>query len=170
MHLRFRIRLQKLLVERRICGGIGVGHGAVTWGSRATRRVDGDCAGTGISIEVSGPAGARADIVEVGCAVCVGLGEFAVHCGAPSCRRVVGGSHDAGPAAAGEVDFVGMVELELAYVEDLVLVGVEHKFGIDVFHHVGPFGQGKETVAEDDDLFDSVLADERDGLFVPRDY
>ena len=60
-----------------------------------------------------------------------------------------------------------MLQLQLAHVEDLVLVRVHHELVVHPLEHVLPLGQAQKPVAEHEVLLDAVVADHRDRLLVP---
>lgn len=166
MHLGLGVQLQEFLVVGGVVlgAGVGVGAGAGRAGARRGQHRRLRVA----RVERACPARPLTDVVEVRRAVGVGLGPFAVEGRAPPRRRVVGRDHDARPARAGQVDLVLVSELELAHVEDLVLVRVHDQLVVDPLEHVVPARQAQEAVAEDELLFgDAVAADHRDGLLVP---
>ena len=63
-----------------------------------------------------------------------------------------------------------MRELELADIEDLILMGVKDKIWIDILHDAFPFGQREEAIAKHELLINSVATDEGNGLFIPVDH
>lgn len=168
VHLRLGVHLQELLVVGRVILGIGVRHRA-----RAGRLRARGCEHRRLRVarvERAGPARALAHVVEIGCAVRVGLGPFAVERGTPPRVWVVRRHHDARPAGAGQVDLVLVLELQLAHVEDLVLVRVHDELVVDAAEHVVPLRERQEPVAEDQMLCDAIAADHVDGLLVPVQY
>ena len=166
VHLALGKLEQPLLVGGAVGAGIRVrvstlAHGAVLGRTRRRQHVE----RVVVQVQRALPAAAGADVVEVLGAVGVGLAPFAAHGGAEARGFVHALQRLLGPAGAGEVELVRVVEAELVGVEDDVLVHVQEEVveRVGVLELALPVLEAHEAVAEDDDGGDFVFADVLDG-------
>jgi hypothetical protein len=172
VHLRLGEHLQKLLVAGAVIAGVRVGALARTLRAVLRRarggqdRARGTTAGRRDHVQRSLPARPDADVVEVLRAVGVGLRPLAAQRGAETRGFVLRAQSLLGPAAAGEVYLVVVVQDDLVDVEDDVLVDVEEEVFL-VLQLALPFVEAHEAVAEDYHAGEVVALDCVDGLAGP---